>query len=281
MHQRTTTVTLARILTTPSIPSTHHFWIDDHINAIRSMPPLASPVIGNNSLYEKSSRAQNRFKSHRLSITGTSTACKVFGRNLEPAWSAPHPAAHPNFPKKSSFLSGKQIGAGIMKIPWLASGHLIWELCMLLTNMGHVMNRSFQLQHSHIEPISLRCKLEIWMYWYWAHPKCVRWKWFHCWIDHIVAKCDMHLSWCRSGNLKEVEKSQTIWNMCYKTPLIIRERVRLGDGFGYRDVFALTQCPAVTTWRRVIREPPHLESIDLDNVITREPFACCGLFWIH
>jgi hypothetical protein len=43
----------------------------------------------------------------------------------------------------------------------------------------------------------------------------------------------------------------------------------------------LTQCPAVTTCRRDIREPPHLESIDLDNVITREPFACCMDLWIN
>lgn len=44
-------------------------------------------------------------------MTGTSTACKVFGRSREPGFNAPHPAAHPNFPKKSSFFSGKQIGA--------------------------------------------------------------------------------------------------------------------------------------------------------------------------
>lgn len=46
-----------------------------------------------------------------LSMTGTSTACNVFGRSREPGESAPHPADHPNFPKKSSFFSGKQIGA--------------------------------------------------------------------------------------------------------------------------------------------------------------------------
>ena len=46
-----------------------------------------------------------------LSITGTSTACSVFGRSRDPGLSAPQPAAHPNLPKKSSFLSGKQIGA--------------------------------------------------------------------------------------------------------------------------------------------------------------------------
>lgn len=44
-------------------------------------------------------------------MTGTSTACKVFGRRRDPGFNAPHPAAHPNLPKKSSFLSGKQIGA--------------------------------------------------------------------------------------------------------------------------------------------------------------------------
>jgi hypothetical protein len=50
-----------------------------------------------------------------LSITGTSTACNVFGLSLEPGLSAPHPAAHPYLPKKSSFLSGRQIGAKIEK----------------------------------------------------------------------------------------------------------------------------------------------------------------------
>lgn len=49
--------------------------------------------------------------TYRLSITGTSTACNVFGLSLDPGFRAPHPAAHPNFPKKSSFFSGKQIGA--------------------------------------------------------------------------------------------------------------------------------------------------------------------------
>lgn len=49
--------------------------------------------------------------SNLLSITGTSTACKVFGLNLDPGFKAPHPAAQPNLPKKSSFLSGKQTGA--------------------------------------------------------------------------------------------------------------------------------------------------------------------------
>lgn len=48
-----------------------------------------------------------------FSMTGTSTACKVFGRNREPGFNAPHPAAQPNLPKKSSFFSGKQIGAVI------------------------------------------------------------------------------------------------------------------------------------------------------------------------
>lgn len=46
-----------------------------------------------------------------FSMTGTSTACNVFGRNREPGFNAPHPAAQPNFPKKSSFFSGKHMGA--------------------------------------------------------------------------------------------------------------------------------------------------------------------------
>lgn len=46
-----------------------------------------------------------------FSMTGTSTACRVFGRSLEPGFRAPQPAAHPNLPKKSSFFSGKHIGA--------------------------------------------------------------------------------------------------------------------------------------------------------------------------
>lgn len=49
--------------------------------------------------------------TYRFSITGTSTACNVFGRRRDPGFNAPHPAAHPNLPKKSSFFSGKQIGA--------------------------------------------------------------------------------------------------------------------------------------------------------------------------
>lgn len=53
--------------------------------------------------------------AYRFSITGTSTACKVFGRRRDPGFSAPHPAAHPNLPKKSSFFSGKQIGAAQKK----------------------------------------------------------------------------------------------------------------------------------------------------------------------
>lgn len=49
--------------------------------------------------------------THRFSITGTSTACNVLGLRREPGFKAPQPAAQPNFPKKSSFFSGKQIGA--------------------------------------------------------------------------------------------------------------------------------------------------------------------------
>lgn len=51
------------------------------------------------------------FVAYRFSMTGTSTACRVLGRRRDPGFSAPHPAAHPNLPKKSSFFSGKQIGA--------------------------------------------------------------------------------------------------------------------------------------------------------------------------
>lgn len=54
---------------------------------------------------------QKTIKTNLFSMTGTSTACNVFGRSLEPGFNAPQPAAHPNLPKKSSFFSGKQIGA--------------------------------------------------------------------------------------------------------------------------------------------------------------------------
>lgn len=49
--------------------------------------------------------------TYLFSMTGTLTACKVFGRKREPGFKAPQPAAQPNFPKKSSFFSGKHIGA--------------------------------------------------------------------------------------------------------------------------------------------------------------------------
>lgn len=55
------------------------------------------------------------FLNYRFSITGTSTACSVFGLRREPGLRAPQPAAHPNLPKKSSFFSGKQIGAAQIK----------------------------------------------------------------------------------------------------------------------------------------------------------------------
>lgn len=56
------------------------------------------------------------YKNKNLfSITGTSTACNVFGLNLEPGFKAPQPAAQPNFPKKSSFFSGKHMGAEIFR----------------------------------------------------------------------------------------------------------------------------------------------------------------------
>lgn len=50
-------------------------------------------------------------RTHLLSSTGTSTACSVFGLSLEPGFSAPQPAAQPNLPRKSSFFSGRQMGA--------------------------------------------------------------------------------------------------------------------------------------------------------------------------
>lgn len=55
-----------------------------------------------------------RKETHLFSITGTSTACKVFGLNREPGFKAPHPAAQPNLPRKSSFFSGRQMGAEIL-----------------------------------------------------------------------------------------------------------------------------------------------------------------------
>lgn len=55
-------------------------------------------------------------RSHALlSSTGTSTACNVFGLSLDPGLKAPHPAAHPYWPRKSVPFSGRQIGAEKIK----------------------------------------------------------------------------------------------------------------------------------------------------------------------
>lgn len=82
------------------------------------MPPFANPKQKANQQHatfkldiDQLVIIQYSHSTYRFSMTGTSTACNVFGRRREPGLSAPHPAAHPNFPKKSSFFSGKQIGA--------------------------------------------------------------------------------------------------------------------------------------------------------------------------
>lgn len=136
-----------------------------------------------------------------FSMTGTSTACNVFGRSREPGFNAPQPAAQPNLPRKSSFFSGKQIGAGTINInidlwsfePSFGARHQF-------TYMRHIMHRSFQCQYRHIKTVCLRCELEIWMHIDFAHPKCVGWQWFHSRIDDIVTECHMHLPWTSTGH---------------------------------------------------------------------------------
>lgn len=118
MHQWSTRITLTRILTTTSISCTQHFRINDYIDSISSMPSFAN----SNRFFKLSKISKFIWRKvlceffHLFSITGTSTACKVFGRKREPGFNAPHPAAQPNFPRKSSFFSGKQMGAEISPV---------------------------------------------------------------------------------------------------------------------------------------------------------------------
>lgn len=115
MHQWSTTVALAWIFSATTISSAHHFRINDNIDAIRSMPSLADSAIKSIHYELKIGSNEKQWisidKTHLFSMTGTSTACSVFGRSLEPGFNAPQPAAHPNLPRKSSFFSGRQIGA--------------------------------------------------------------------------------------------------------------------------------------------------------------------------
>lgn len=115
VHQRAAAVALARVLASVSVPSTHHFRVDDDVDAVRPMPPLAHP--GTDISLSQLLFRRIHLELYLFSMTGTSTACSVFGRNRDPGFSAPQPAAHPNFPRKSSFFSGRQIGAETRKIP--------------------------------------------------------------------------------------------------------------------------------------------------------------------
>lgn len=156
-------------------------------------------------------------------MTGTSTACNVFGRRRDPGLRAPHPAAHPNFPKKSSFFSGKQIGAAQCRSGTKAeneeaeeketsehfeknSSHFSkecgqkWKQHSKHTDMWHQMHRSFECQYRNIKSVGLRCKFEIWMHIDFPYTEGVGWQRFNGRINNIVAKCDMHLTWCCPGH---------------------------------------------------------------------------------
>lgn len=119
-----------------------------------------------------------------LSSTGTSTACNVFGLSREPGLSAPHPAAHPYFPKNSSFFSGRQIGAK-NKIQHNESIFLL-KYTVTPTYMRHIMNSPLKCQHRNIKTISLRCKFKVWMNINLTHPECIRWQWLNRRIYHII-----------------------------------------------------------------------------------------------
>lgn len=133
--------TLTGIFSTTSVSRTQHFRVNDNIDAIRSMPSFTNSAkkkqfrlflvhslwfnlsvrFFSRSIHLKifiqfeiawcEFRQRANAWAYRFSITGTSTACRVFGLRRDPGLRAPHPAAHPNLPKKSSFFSGKQIGA--------------------------------------------------------------------------------------------------------------------------------------------------------------------------
>lgn len=119
-----------------------------------------------------------------LSITGTSTACSVFGLNREPGLSAPQPAAHPNFPRNSSFFSGKQIGAKMWK--QLVTRQIPQINSKTLTDVRHVMHGSLERQHRNIKAICLRCEFEVWMHIYLPNAKCVCWQRLNRRVDDII-----------------------------------------------------------------------------------------------
>lgn len=141
----------------------------------------------------------NSHFTYRFSMTGTSTACKVFGRRRDPGFNAPHPAAHPNLPKKSSFFSGKQIGA-TQYPPWTKcydnrverigqnerekthqkiakKQQDFWNrrLHSTHTDMRHQMHGSFKCEYRNIKTIGLRCEFEVWMHIDFSYTKCVCW----------------------------------------------------------------------------------------------------------
>lgn len=123
-------------------------------------------------------RSQTRF-----SMTGTSTACRVFGLSLDPGFSAPQPAAHPNFPRKSSFFSGKQIGAENKTMIKARILFRMWKF----TNVRHIVNGTLELQHGNVKAICLRCEFKVRMDANLAHAKSVGWQRLHCRVNDVIA----------------------------------------------------------------------------------------------
>lgn len=110
VHQRSATVALAWIFPAAPVPGAQHFRVNDYIDSVRAMPSFANPESPATVIKWWTNKIHPP-PPHLLSMTGTSTACNVLGRSLDPGFKAPHPAAQPNFPRKSSFFSGRQIGA--------------------------------------------------------------------------------------------------------------------------------------------------------------------------
>lgn len=145
-------------------------------------------------------------------MTGTSTACSVFGRNREPGFNAPQPAAHPNLPRKSSFFSGKQIGAkkpifkiennilNIILIIFQTTHHIEDLLNNHITDVRHIMNGSFQCQYGHIETIGLWGKFKVGMNVDFTYTKRVSGQRFNGRIDYVVTEGDVNLSWTGTGH---------------------------------------------------------------------------------
>lgn len=125
----------------------------------------------------------------RLSMTGTSTACNVFGLSLDPAWRAPHPAAQPYWPRKSSFFSGRQIGAmwgmyctGLSSLRTATSNLSAWK-----TNKLVICNlRNWRTDSKERKKSNLWSELKVRMDSDLANSKCIGRKWLYCWVDDVI-----------------------------------------------------------------------------------------------